>query len=161
MRVWRLGPDSAAEWRAIRLAALRDAPEAFDASLDDWQDRPLIDYATRLRSVPTFAAGHDLAEPLAVAAWEAGLDPRDAGRGWLLSVYARPEARGRGFAAAAIRAALDDAARQGMTSIGLNVRDTATHAQALYRRLGFAPTDRQGVANARGAPELEMLKELP
>lgn len=161
MITWRLDEDRAEEWRAIRLAALRDAPEAFDATLDDWQDRTLADFAARLRAVPTFAAGEFVGDPLATAAWQAGLDPRDARRGWLLSVYARPEARGRGFAETAIRTALTDAARQGMTSIGLNVRDTALHAQALYHRLGFLPTERQEVANSRAAPEIEMMRALP
>lgn len=161
MITWRLGPARAAEWRDIRLAALAEAPGAFDAMLADWQDRPLADFAARLGAVPTFAAGDIPGRPLATAAWQAGLDPRDARRGWLLSVYARPEARGKGYASAAIHAALADATRQGMTSIGLNVRDTGRAAQALYRRLGFGPTGRPGVTNARGEPEIEMLRALP
>lgn len=161
MITWRLDAARAEEWRAIRLAALRDAPEAFGATLDDWQDRPLDDFAARLRVVPTFAAGERLGEPLAVAAWQAGLDARDARRGWLLSVYARPEARGRGFSETAIRAAIADATAQGMTSIGLNVRDRAAHAQALYRRLGFRPTDRHEASNSPDNPEIEMLRSLP
>lgn len=161
MITWRLGPDRAEEWREIRLCALRDAPDAFDAQLADWQDRPLTDFAARLRDMPTFVAGRIKGQPLAVASWAAGMDPRAAQRGWLLSVFARPEARGQGFAEAAIRAVLDDAHAAGMRSIGLNVRETAHHAQALYRRLGFRATDRTGVTNARGLPETEMLRALP
>lgn len=161
MTVWRLTPDRASEWREIRLAALRDAPDAFDAALADWQDRPLADFAKRLRDVPTFAAGDAPGQPLATASWMPGLDDRDPLRGWLLAVFALPQARGQGHATAAIRAALDDAMAQGMTSMGLNVRDTASHAQALYRRLGFRATGRPGVTNARGLPETEMLKDLP
>lgn len=160
MTVWRLTPDRAAQWRDIRLAALRDAPDSFDATLAEWQDRPLADFAERLQNVPTFAAGDHPGLPLATASWLPGLDDRDPGRGWLLAVFARPEARGQGHAEAAIRAAIDDAKAQGMTSMGLNVRDTAGHAQALYHRLGFRPTGRQGVTNARGLPETEMLKDL-
>lgn len=160
MTVWRLGPDRAREWRDIRLAALRDAPQSFDATFAEWQDRPLADFAARLTDVATFASGEVPGQPLATAGWLAGLDPRDAQRGWLLGVYARPQARGQGHAEAAIRAVLTDAKGQGMTSMGLNVRDRATHAQALYQRLGFRPTGRSGVTNARGEPELEMLLEL-
>ncbi|WP_185968426.1 GNAT family N-acetyltransferase [Paracoccus sp. M683] len=161
MIIWRLTPDRADEWRAIRLAALRDAPDAFDATLAEWQDRPLADFAERLAEVPTFAAGDHPGRPLATASWLPGLDDRDRKRGWLLGVFARPEARGQGHATAVIHAVLADAARQGMTSMGLNVRDTAPHAQALYRRLGFRATARQGITNARGLPETEMLKDLP
>ena len=161
MITWRLDAARAEEWRAIRLAALRDALESFGATLDDWQDRPLADFAERLANVPTFAAGRTEGEPLAVAAWQAGLDPSDDQRGWLLAVYARPEARGRGFAETAIRAAIADATAQGMTSIGLNVRDRAAHAQALYHRLGFRPSDRHQPSNSPDNPEIEMLRSLP
>lgn len=157
MIVWRLDPDRAAEWRRIRLAALRDAPDAFDSRLVDWIERPLQDFAARLAALPTFAAGDVIGEPLAVAAWQAGLDPRAADRGWLMSVFAMPKARGRGYATAAIRAAIADAAGQGCQSIGLHVRATSRPAQWLYQRIGFQLTDRVGVTNAQGAVEVEMI----
>ena len=157
MAVWRLGIDRAAEWRAIRLAALRHAPEAFDADLDEWQHRPLADFAARLVNVATFASGDVIGAPLAVASWQAGLDDRDRNRGWLLSVFALPDVRRRGHATAAINAALADASGQGATSMGLNVLATNLDAQRLYHRLGFRPTPRKGVTNARGAAEIEMI----
>lgn len=161
---WRLSSGRAEEWRDIRLESLRVAAEAFDTALADWQDRPLVDFAARLASVPTFAAGAETGRPLAVASWQAQLDARDPRRGWLLSVYARPKARGHGYAEAAIRAVLKDALSAGMTSVGLHVLAENSHAIALYRRLGFVETMREGLFNARGAPEIEMilsLHELP
>ncbi|MBC9245206.1 GNAT family N-acetyltransferase [Paracoccus sp. 11-3] len=157
VQIWQLGPDRAAEWRDIRLAALRLAPEAFDAELSDWQDRPLIDFADRLAELPTFAAGDTRGTPLAVASWGAGLDDRDPDRGWLFAVFCLPQARGRGYARAAIKAVMGDALQQGATSMGLNVVASNLSAQRLYHRLGFRPTNRQGVTNARGAPEIEMI----
>lgn len=157
MEIWRLGPDRAAEWRDIRLAALRLAPQAFDAELADWQNRPLADFADRLAKLSTFAAGDAPGIPMAVASWGAGLDDRDPDRGWLFAVFALPQARGRGYAQAAITAVLDDALQRGATSMGLNVLAANLQAQRLYHRLGFRPTERQGVTNARGAPEIEMI----
>ena len=160
MITWQLGPDRALEWRDIRLAALCDAPESFDATLAEWQDRPLADFAARLAGIATFVSGDVPGQPLATAGWLAVRGPRATRRGWLLGVYARPQARGRGYAEAVIHATLADAKGRGMTSMGLNVRDTATRAQALYHRLGFRPTGRTGVRNARGEPEIEMLLDL-
>ncbi|MBK4217098.1 GNAT family N-acetyltransferase [Paracoccus caeni] len=157
MITWRLGPDRAGEWRDIRLAALRDAPEAFDATLAEWQNRPLEDFAARLAAVPTFVAGDRVGHAFAVASWQAGLDSRDPQRGWLLSVYSRPEARGGGYADAVIAAVIADAAANGATSMGLNVVAGNLHAQRLYLRLGFLPTERQGITNSRGVPEVEMI----
>lgn len=157
---WRLGPDRVREWRGIRLESLRDAPEAFDARLEDWRDRPLSDFAARLETVPTFAVGAEIGRPLAVASWQAGLDTGDPSRGWLLSVFARPEARGHGYAEAAIRAVQRDAFAAGMRSIGLYVVAGNCHAQTLYRRLGFTETGREGIVNAHGFPEIEMIGML-
>lgn len=160
VKIWHLDPGRAAEWREIRLASLRDAPEAFDATFSEWRDRPLADFAARLETVPTFAAGDEIGCALAVASWQAGLDPHDAERGWLLSVFARPEARGCGYAEAAIRTVLQDAAMAGMRSVGLHVLASNWAAQALYRRMGFRETGRTGVTNSRGEPEIEMILPL-
>ena len=159
-RIWRLDPPRAAEWQAIRLRALREAPEAFDSTLDDWADRPLADFARRLDEGRVFAAGQTVGEPLAVASWDPGLDPRDARRAWIMSVFCAPEARGRGLARAVIAAAMGDAARAGMTSAGLNVRADNAPAIGLYRALGFADSGRADVVNSHGAAEIEMLRPL-
>lgn len=161
IRIWRLGPDRADEWRHIRLEMLRESSEAFGTKLEDWENRPLADFIARVQDVSTFAAGRAIGQPLAVAAWQEKMDPRDLKRGWLFSVYARPEARGQGFAEAVIRAALADAKAAGMTSVGLNVVSDNRSAQALYTRLGFVATGRPGVTSEQGVPETEMIVSLP
>lgn len=159
-RVWHLGPDRADEWRAIRLRALSEAPEAFDSGLDEWADRPLADFAARLANGRVFAGGHRIGHPQAVAAWEADMDPDDPARAWLMSVFCAPEARGQGLAQRVIETVIADAKLAGMRSIGLHVVADNRAAIRLYRALEFADSGRQGVANSRGVAELEMLRDL-
>lgn len=156
MRVWRLTPADAAPWRDIRLEALRAAPDSFGTRLADWQHRPLADFAARLAAVRTFAAG-DGDRPLAIAGWEPTDLPR---RAWVISVYARPEARGRGHAEAVIRHAMEDARATGRTEVGLGVGVHNTAARRLYARLGFVPTGAPAQPNCNGIPELDMLRPL-
>lgn len=137
MMLWRLGPERAAEWRDIRLEALLLDGDAFGAHHADWRDRPLSDFASRLEQMRHFAAGEAIGAPLAIACWEAGMDPSDPCRGWVMSVYARPLARGRGYAQAVLHRIARDAAQSGMRSLGLHVRDDNHHARALYDRIGF------------------------
>lgn len=161
MILWHLGSDRAEEWRAIRLRALREAPEAFDSKIDDWANRPLADFAQRLAEGRVFAAGDQMGEPLAIASWDAGLDPDHPDRAWVMSVFCAPEARGRGLARAVIRAVLDDATEAGQRSAGLNVLATNAPAIRLYESLGFRDSGRIGVSNAHGAEEREMIRPLP
>ncbi len=132
--VRRIGPEDAAHWRAIRLEALRSAPEAFSARLDDWKSRPLADFAAQILANPVFLAFED-GQAVGSATWT-----RDRGcpdRCWIESVFVRPAARGRGAAQALIAAAMADAKSAGMAEIWLEVGAANAAAQAAYRRAGF------------------------
>ncbi|MFD1797526.1 GNAT family N-acetyltransferase [Paracoccus aurantiacus] len=155
-RLWQLTPDRAEEWRAIRLEALRNAPEAFGSSLDDWQDRPLSDFADRLSGCAMWAAGSRPGEPRAVASWERDISPAEPDLGWVMSVYVAPDMRGRGLSDAIFAQLARDAARAGMTRLGLHVGQNNDPAQALYRRAGFIPTGGPPMLNERGFWEIEM-----
>lgn len=157
MITWRLGPERAAEWRDIRLTALRDAPDAFGARLADWQHRPLADFVDWLTRTTIYAAGREKGLPLASAGWQA-LDPDDPLCGILLAVFVRTEARGQGYGEAVVQAAMSDAARSGMTSMRLKVHDLGGHAQSLYRRLGFQESGGPIITNERGLREIHMAR---
>ncbi len=159
-RLWQLTPDRAAEWRAIRLEALRIAPEAFGSSIDDWDGRPLADFAARLAGCEVWAAGPAPGTPLAVASWEAGISPAEPDLGWVMSVYVNPDARGQGLGDAIFARLIDRASRAGMTRMGLHVGQANARAQALYMRAGFLPTGAPPMLNERGAWEIEMRRML-
>lgn len=158
MKIWQLTPDQAEAWREIRLEALATAPDSYGTRLADWQHRPLADFAARLDQMPVYASGDDIARPLAVAGIDA--DDVSAERVWIISVYARPEGRGRGYAAAVIEHVCDLMRGIGKTEIGLNVGVHNIAARKLYERLGFAASGKPAAPNENGVPEMEMLRRL-
>lgn len=155
-QLWQLTPDRAEEWRAIRLEALETAPEAFGSSLDDWALRPLEDFAARLANCEMWAAGPEPGRPQAVASWESDISPAEPDLGWVMSVYVAPEARGKGLGDAIFARLARNAARAGMTRLGLHVGQQNTAAQMLYERAGFLPTGGPPMLNERGFWEIEM-----
>ncbi len=158
--LWQLTPKHAGEFRAIRLEALHLAPEAFGSSLDDWSDRPLSDFAARLATCEMWAAGPGPGHPVAIASWESGISPAEPDLGWVMSVYVRPDARGRGLGDAILARLAERAAGSGMTRMGLHVGRDNHAAQALYRRAGFVLTDGPPMLNERGFWEVEMRRML-
>lgn len=152
MKLWHITPDQALIWRDIRLEMLQDAPEAFGSRYEDWFDAPLSRFRNRLDESRHFAAGEVQDVPLAVACWQAGIT-QETRCGWIMSVYTRPTARGRGYAEAVLNAIAEDARAHGMTSLGLHVVKTNYAAQSLYRHLGYVDSGIQGLVNAMGSPE--------
>jgi ribosomal protein S18 acetylase RimI-like enzyme len=123
-------------WRALRLVALEEAPQAFGARLAEWQGEGDTEQRWRQRLV-------DL--PFNVIASVGG---REAGMATgtlpdedrvvdLHSMYVAASARGNGVGEALIEAVLGWAARHGARSVRLQVFEDNAPAIALYRRLGF------------------------
>lgn len=159
-QLWQLTPDRAEEWRDIRMEALRNSPDAFGSSFDDWDGRPLEDFARRLAGCEMWAAGPAPGSPRAVASWEAHISPAEPDLAWVMSVYVSPDARGRGLSDAIFAKLAERAARAGMTRMGLHVGQNNEAAQALYRRAGFVGTGGPPMLNGRGNWEVEMRRML-
>jgi ribosomal protein S18 acetylase RimI-like enzyme len=156
MELRRLDPEDAALWRDIRLEALEREPEQFSSRFADHVDRPLADFAARLAGASVWAA-FDGVRPVAVAALTTDAD--GAARGWVESVYVRPEARGRGVAQAVL-AALERVARdQRLEALWLEVRASNAAARGLYARLGFREVE-GGPKSCKGRCEITMAKVL-
>jgi ribosomal protein S18 acetylase RimI-like enzyme len=136
-------PLAAHEWplyRALRLRALADAPEAFGMTLAEAQLRTENDWAWILnlgasshRDLPLLA---ELAGNAAGMAW-AKVDADDPACVNLYQVWVAPEYRGHGVAAALLDAALAWARATGATAMQLGVVCGNDAARRLYERAGF------------------------
>jgi GNAT superfamily N-acetyltransferase len=134
---WRL-------WRALRLQALAEDPDAFGSRLEDWQG--LGDREHRWRSRLSIPGGHD------VIAW-CGEQPCGMASGvpaardsWidLISLWVAPTARGRGVGDALVADIVGYAADVGADGVHLDVAENNQEAFSLYERHGFRLTGEVG-----------------
>jgi GNAT superfamily N-acetyltransferase len=146
--------------RDIRLAALRDAPDAFGSTYADqvsfgpeqWQQR-IARGGTFFVFVPE-ATG---AEPAGMA----GGYPEAPGLVELISMFVRPQARGHGAGEALIEAVLGWARDRGAASVHLWVTENNAQARGLYERCGFVSTgERQPFPPQPGVDEIGMTRPL-
>ncbi|KVN20138.1 MULTISPECIES: GNAT family N-acetyltransferase [unclassified Burkholderia] len=162
VEIRRLFAAHAADYRAIRLAALRDAPEAFGSTYDAEAERSLAAFAQRLDSSIVFGAYVDGA--IAGMAGFKRLDgAKERHKGFLWGVYVAPAARRLGVGAALLDAALA-AAAQTVEQVTLAVIDGNGAARAFYERHGFVAygVEPRALKGANGyADELLMVRFLP
>jgi ribosomal protein S18 acetylase RimI-like enzyme len=128
-------------WRASRLAALSDSPEAFPFAEAQWARGGEVRWRERLM---------DAAARGAV----------DGGRAGLHSLWVSPAVRGSALGDRLVGAVEEWAVRQGVTSVRLEVVPGNTAAIALYRRRGFVDTAVVGAPLPGGGHELVMEKPL-
>ncbi len=139
--VQRLTPDDGERLRALRLASLRDAPDAFGATYDEAAARPSEGWRRQLVDLATFVAVVDGVDAGLVRAGPVADDP---GAAMLLSMWVAPAARGRGVGDALIGAVAAWARAAGHARVLLDVGDHNAPAIALYARNGFEPTGETG-----------------
>jgi ribosomal protein S18 acetylase RimI-like enzyme len=135
----RLGPDAFERLRAVRLRALRDAPDAFWVTADQEEATTPEEWRGRLAKADaaTFVASRDGADVGLAVGTRHHEHEDDAG---LYALWVAPEARGAGVARALIVTVMAWARAAGYGSLRLDVADTNERAVRLYARLGFAPT---------------------
>lgn len=149
------------EWellRDVRLAALREAPEAFASTYD--REAPYAEERWRSwfsdQSVMFFPYVAGGAEPAGLA----GVLVKN-GAAELVSMWVRPRARGRGVAGALVSAAAEWAKARGHEAMYLWVAEFNHSARGLYERCGFAATgERQPLPSNPALPEIRMLRQL-
>jgi GNAT superfamily N-acetyltransferase len=134
---------AANEWRAyraLRLHALRDAPDAFGSTLAREEAFPDDEWVQRLErgahsptELPLVV--EDEARPIGLA-W-ARIDPDDAEVAALYQVWVDPVYRRRGVGRLVIDSALDWARSSGVRQMLLSVALGPGSALEFYRRLGF------------------------
>jgi GNAT superfamily N-acetyltransferase len=148
------------DWQAlreIRLQALCDAPYAFSSThareaafgADEWRQRATRDgsFLAFLPEVsPAGLGGAYLAAPETAE---------------LISMFVRPQARGRGVGEAIIDAVLGWAVQKGATAVHLWVTETNKPARMLYERCGFTVTaERQPLPSNPALGEIGMQRPV-
>lgn len=162
VQVRRIRADEGTLLRDLRLAALRDAPFAFESSFETESHRPgeVWDADATARSEGPLSATF-------IAEWDgrvAGLvgayrSPEAPGTVELVSLWVEPAARGHGLAQSLVQAITQWAAAVGSTRVNLWVMRGNDRAIALYEKLAFVPADAGG--DQRGHPcedELRMTR---
>jgi GNAT superfamily N-acetyltransferase len=148
------------DWQAlreIRLQALRDAPYAFSSTHareatfgdDEWHRRAARDgslLAFLPEVSPAGLGGGYLAAP----------DTAE-----LISMFVRPQARGRGVGEAIIDAVVEWARQKDAATVHLWVTETNKHARLLYERCGFTVTaERQPLPSSPALAEIGMQRPV-
>lgn len=143
VEVRALTPEDWRLWREVRLAALRDAPEAFGSTLAYWSGDGDAEprWRARLRDVPLNLIAVDDDSPIGQASGT--LLDGDA-RSELISMWVAPAARGTGVADALVEAVAEWAQSLGASAVRLSVRRANERAIRFYLRVGFIHVDEPG-----------------
>jgi len=140
--VTRLAVDDWAVGRAVRLAALADAPEAFGSTMARELAFDEAEWRRRISTAPSFVAWRS-GEPVGLVGVlnRAELGGQGANRGWeLVSMWVSPEARGTGAADLLVSAVVDAVKAAHADQVTLWVAADNARARAFYVRFGFMPT---------------------
>jgi GNAT superfamily N-acetyltransferase len=142
-------------WRAARLAALAEAPEAFPMAAAEWAEGGEECWRERLLDVSA------LKVVVVVDGAPAGLvrGVVDNGSAWLHPLWVIPRLRGHGLGDQLV-AAVEEWARPRAGYVCLEVVPGDAPAIALYRRHGFTDDQARGEPLPDGGYELVMKKAL-
>lgn len=139
---WRIRTLTQADlpaFRPLRLAALRDHPEAFGTSLEEEQgDEPGNDVARLIGEPPSVTLGGFVEDRLVASACLL-VSPRIKQRhkGHVSAVYVAPEWRGTGLGHGLVRDIVAHARSSGLMTLTLSVTVGNAPARQLYSRAGF------------------------
>ncbi|MBV9381893.1 MAG: N-acetyltransferase [Streptosporangiaceae bacterium] len=161
--VREIGPDDWPLLRDIRLAALREAPQAFASAYEreaafgetDWRRR-VASGATFFGYLPGGPGGSPGTGDASPAGLSTGLE-EDPDTAELVSMWVRPQARGHGVGEALVSAVTAWAADRGFAAVHLWVSEVNLPARRLYERCGFKLTgERQPLPSDPRLPEVGM-----
>lgn len=133
-------PLDTSEWeqfRAVRLSALKESPEAFVASYDEEESEPEEFWRARMERSTRLIAQRD-GDAMGVVS--VGDVPNEADSAQLFGLWVRPEARGTGVATALVRAGAQSAAAAGKQQLLYWVGTDNGRAVAFASGFGFRPT---------------------
>ena len=146
--VRRLSDEDWAEYRDVRLKALRESPEAFVASAEEEGDYTEERWRDRMRRSQRLLAGRD-GEALGVASLGTEGTAADT-VGELFGLWVRPDARGTGVARRLLEAGARAAREDGLKHLVYWVGTDNGRAVAFASSFGFRPTDNRRPMEIRG-----------
>lgn len=130
----------AADWqtyREVRLAALRDAPDAFVSTLTQEEALPQQEWQDRMTRSMRLVAQNGT-ETVGVASVGDAEEPATA---QVFGLWVSPESRGSGIAGRLVQAAATAARQQGKTQLTYWVGTDNPRAVAFASAFGFRPGD--------------------
>ena len=159
MTIREVRPDEWQAWRALRLRALADTPDAFGETLE--RARTYDEATLRQLTAPRADSTRLLAErdgvPVGMCVLVIAADQRAAN---LYAMWVAPEARGTGVGRALVEAALVWA--RGRAALEVTLHVTQDPARRLYERCGFVDTGRREPLRPGSAVESRvMVARLP
>jgi RimJ/RimL family protein N-acetyltransferase len=144
MEIRELTESDAAAFRALRLRALRDHPDAFAQTYDDAAARPPESYAEQLQAAAAspddcILGAFDAEGTLVgMVGFRREIYAKVRHRGYIWGMYTAPEARGKGTGRALLAEAIRRArAIPGVEQINLSVVTRNPTARTLYLSMGF------------------------
>jgi ribosomal protein S18 acetylase RimI-like enzyme len=135
IQIRQLMPADAALYRDIRLAGLRDSPEAFGSTFGRENAKPLVWFCDRLRASQVFGAFRSRAL-LGIAGFAIREGEKERHKGLLWGMYVRSDARNIGVGRQLVEAIIGHA-RDHVEIIQLSVVCGNDRARRLYAHLGF------------------------
>ena len=134
----RLRVEDAAILKPFRLQSLRDQPDAYHSTAEEW-DIPLDQFARMIEENPTFCAFTANGRMVGLAILGITARPRIQVRHKceIWSVYVDPAVRGQGIARRLMEACIAEARRLGFEAVVLTASTHLNHVVKLYESLGF------------------------
>lgn len=152
----------AEDWRAhraLRLEMLAADPDAFWADPEEVRARTAAQWREEIAGPRIHLQARDGDEVLGgIALLPEGYTPEHEipeDRAHIVSLWVRPEARGRGVSAVLLRHLSTLALAMGRPDLRLDVDETNAPARALYERLGFRTTGAREPRESRGTAWVE------
>jgi RimJ/RimL family protein N-acetyltransferase len=123
-------------YRAIRLEALTNHPEAYGSSAESFAARPAQELEDFLSVRALFGVQTEAGELAGIVLYDRDSGERESHRGWLLQVYVKPALRGTGCSLALLETAIAHASSE-VLQLHLMVGTHNLPAIRLYEKAGF------------------------
>ena len=157
MKIQRLDIEDWQRLKLLRLAALKDAPQAFEATHEDEKRFTEEDWTQQFEKITTFVAVDDGNDIGMVRGVPSDTEPNTA---FLISMWVAPIGRGTRAGEKLIGAVINWARQSGFTRMELDVADDNAPAIALYERSNFLPTGETGSLSSPRSHVLEHRRAL-